>query len=171
MPQQSYHFRNVMSSILKTKTKSLLLLLYLEINQDTRPPQLIYIYFIIMPSLLEDEKLSDAVREYPVLYSKSNSLHKDRNVVTNCWTKVAEACNLKTAELAKKQFENLKKRFSKRRKASTGPCFFFNNFFLLLLIQTPIAAYNKILVCELSLLHAAIFVVISMRALLQQLMK
>ena len=74
-----------------------------------------------MPSILEDEQLSDAVREYPVLYSKSNALHKDRTVVSNAWTKVAEVCNLETPELAKKNFENLKKRFSKRRKESTGP--------------------------------------------------
>ena len=74
-----------------------------------------------MPSLLDDEKLSEAVKQYPVLYKKSNKNYKDKNIVLNAWKAVAEQCDMENPDDAKKMFANLKKRFSKRRRAAKAP--------------------------------------------------
>ena len=73
------------------------------------------------PSLLDHKKLSEVVKQYPVLYKKSNKNHKDKNIVLNAWKAVAQQCNIENPDDAKKMFENLKKRFSKRRRAAKGP--------------------------------------------------
>ena len=41
-------------------------------------------------SLNEDELLSEKVRSYPCLYDKSSKSYKEKDVVKNGWTKIAE---------------------------------------------------------------------------------
>ncbi|XP_065068514.1 uncharacterized protein LOC135693858 [Rhopilema esculentum] len=62
-----------------------------------------------------DEQLAEAVRQYPCLYDKRKKDYKDKNVVANAWRKVAEATGMESGEEAKKLFDNLKKRYSKKR--------------------------------------------------------
>lgn len=40
-------------------------------------------------SLLEEENLSEAVRNFPVLYDKSHKGYKERDAVRNAWNEVA----------------------------------------------------------------------------------
>ena len=67
-----------------------------------------------------EEKLCESIRKCPVLYDKSEALYKDRNVVANAWKEVAKECGIETPAHAKKRFENLKKRLSKRRRKAKG---------------------------------------------------
>ena len=60
-----------------------------------------------------DETLSEAVRDFPVIYDKSRSGHKDRLVVQNAWKQVSQRCGLEDNNTAKRLFENLKKSFNK----------------------------------------------------------
>ena len=69
-----------------------------------------------MDKTCTDKVLSEAVREFPVIYDKSKSGYKDRLIISNAW-KDAKKCYLEDENLAKKLFENLKKRFNKCRKA------------------------------------------------------
>ena len=41
-------------------------------------------------SLNEDELLSEKVRSYPCLYDKSSKSYKEKDVIKNAWTKIAE---------------------------------------------------------------------------------
>ena len=68
----------------------------------------------------QGELLSESVRKYPCLYDKSKKSHKDKLSVINAWKEVGEECKI-TAEEAKRSFENLKRRFAKRRKKVNGP--------------------------------------------------
>lgn len=67
-----------------------------------------------------DEILSEAVRKYPCLYDKGKKSHKDKLTTINAWKKVGEECQISHEE-AKRSFENLKRRFAKRRKKINGP--------------------------------------------------
>ena len=40
-------------------------------------------------SLVEEEKFSETVRNFPVLYDKSKMGYKERHAVKNAWTEVA----------------------------------------------------------------------------------
>ena len=42
-------------------------------------------------SLLEEEKLSEAVCNFPVLYDKSRRGYRERDSVKNAWTEVANS--------------------------------------------------------------------------------
>ena len=68
-----------------------------------------------------DEMLSEAVREYPALYDKSKKGHHDRNLIKNCWIKVAEVCGLEDDKEANRLFGNLKKRYNKARSKAKLP--------------------------------------------------
>eukprot|EP00794_Sanderia_malayensis_P006944 gene6944-7724_t len=68
-----------------------------------------------MENLQVDEKLSEAVRNYPCLYDKSRTDYKDKNITNNAWNKVADEAAIENGERAKQLFDNMKKRFSKRR--------------------------------------------------------
>ena len=69
-----------------------------------------------------DEKLSEAVRKYTCLYDKNKKSYKDKNVTTRAWKKVAEECEIEGGlERAKTLFENLKRRFAKRRRKAKVP--------------------------------------------------
>ena len=41
-----------------------------------------------------DEKLSEAVRQYPCIYDKADKDYKEQTAVVNAWTKVAEDVGL-----------------------------------------------------------------------------
>ena len=69
--------------------------------------------------MTSDEKIAEAVREYPCLYEKARKGHCDRDLVKNCWLKVAEKCGFEDEEEAKRLFNNLKKRYNKARNEST----------------------------------------------------
>ena len=45
-----------------------------------------------------DEKLSDAVREYPCLYDKMKKDYKDVNVNRNAWSSVAEQMSIENGK-------------------------------------------------------------------------
>ena len=68
-----------------------------------------------------DEMLSEAVREYPALYDKSKKGHHDRNLIKNCWIKVAEVCGLEDDNEANRLFGNLKKRYNQARSKAKLP--------------------------------------------------
>ena len=42
-------------------------------------------------TLEENERLSEAVRQFPCLYDKSKKEYKDKNVVENAWKDVAKS--------------------------------------------------------------------------------
>ena len=68
-----------------------------------------------------EEKLAETIRKFPVLYDKSQSLYEYKNIVNNAWKEVANECGVETPAQAKKQFDNLKKCLSKRRRKAKGP--------------------------------------------------
>jgi hypothetical protein len=41
-------------------------------------------------SLLDEEKLTETIRNYPVLYDKSHKGYKERDAVSNAWREVAD---------------------------------------------------------------------------------
>ena len=41
-------------------------------------------------SLLEEEKLTEKIRSYPVLYDKSHKGYKERDAISNSWKEVAD---------------------------------------------------------------------------------
>ena len=42
-------------------------------------------------SLLQEEKLTEKLRNYPILYDKSLKGYKERDAVTNAWKEIADA--------------------------------------------------------------------------------
>eukprot|EP00794_Sanderia_malayensis_P006727 gene6727-7485_t len=62
-----------------------------------------------------DEKLSEAVRQFPCIYDKTKKDYKDININKNAWNNIAAQMDIENGERTKQLFENLKKRFSKRR--------------------------------------------------------
>ena len=62
-----------------------------------------------------------AVRKYPIIYDKSRKRHKDKIAVGNAWIEIAEECEIESVERAKHLFEDLKRRFAKRRRKVKGP--------------------------------------------------
>ena len=67
-------------------------------------------------NLLEDERVANEVKKYPCLYKKSDPTYKDKRVKINAWRKVEEELGHEEG-VAEKLFENLKKRYSKKRTA------------------------------------------------------
>lgn len=41
-------------------------------------------------SLLEEEKLTEKIKDYPILYDKSQKGYKERDAVNNAWRDVAD---------------------------------------------------------------------------------
>ena len=70
---------------------------------------------------MSDEFLAEAVRKYPIIYDKKKKGHKDKMMVENAWQKVAEEVGLESSEIAKRLFDNLKKKFHRRRRQAAGP--------------------------------------------------
>ena len=69
-----------------------------------------------------DEKLSIAVERFPVIYDKKNKDFKDKLIVENAWKEVISEVGLESIERGKKMFENLRKRYTRRRNAAKkGP--------------------------------------------------
>ena len=67
-------------------------------------------------SLVDKEKLSETVRNFPVLYDKSKKGYKDRDAVKNAWTEVARSLDfIENWDDAKNLFENFKKRYLRKR--------------------------------------------------------
>ena len=67
-------------------------------------------------SLLEEEKLSETVRNFPVLYDKSHTGYKERDAVKNAWTEVANSLEfIEDWHDAKNSYEIFKKRYLKKR--------------------------------------------------------
>ena len=64
----------------------------------------------------KDERLAEAVRGYPVIYDKSHAGHKDNLQKENAWKLIVEECSIEDVKTAKRLFDNLKKRYNKRRK-------------------------------------------------------
>ena len=66
-------------------------------------------------SLVEEEKLSETVRNFPVLYDKSKKGYKERDAVKNAWTEVARSLDfIENWDDAKNLFENFKKQYLKK---------------------------------------------------------
>ena len=61
--------------------------------------------------------MAEAVRQFPVLYDKSDPGHKDKNIIANAWKEVVSTCSEYVADEneAKTLFENLKKRYNKKK--------------------------------------------------------
>ena len=58
-------------------------------------------------SLVDEEKLSETVRNFPVLYDKSKKGYKGRDAVQNAWTEVARSLDfIEHWDDAKNLFEN-----------------------------------------------------------------
>ena len=67
-------------------------------------------------SLLDEEKISEAVRNFPVLYDKSHKGYKERDTVKNAWTEVANSLQvIEDWHDAKNSYEIFKKRYLKKR--------------------------------------------------------
>ena len=67
-------------------------------------------------SLVDEEKLSETVRNFPVLHDKSKKGYKERDAVQNAWTEVARSLDfIENWDDAKNLFENFKKRYLKKR--------------------------------------------------------
>ena len=45
-------------------------------------------------ALEDDEKLAESVRNYPAIYDKSDSFHKDAVAKNNAWNEIVEECAL-----------------------------------------------------------------------------
>ena len=69
---------------------------------------------------MSEEILAETIRKYPVIYDKNKKLHKDKMVVENAWKKVVEEVGVESVDTAKRLFENLKKRFQRRRRKAKG---------------------------------------------------
>ena len=69
-----------------------------------------------MPVPVSDEQLAESVRKYAIIYDKGRSGHKDKLAVENAWHCVAKECKISEVKVAKRLFDNLKKRFNKRRR-------------------------------------------------------
>ena len=66
--------------------------------------------------LVDEDKLSETVRNFPLLYDKSKKGYKERNAVQNTWTEVARSLDfIEKWDDAKNVFENVKKRYLKKR--------------------------------------------------------
>ena len=69
-------------------------------------------------SLLEEEKLTEIIRDFPILYDKSHQGYKERDAVENAWSEVAKSLEyVETGDMAKLCFESFKKRYLKKRNA------------------------------------------------------
>ena len=73
-------------------------------------------------SLVDEEKLSETVRNFPVLYDKSKKGYKERDAVNNAWTEVARSLDfIENWDDAKNLFKNVKKWYLKKRKLQYTP--------------------------------------------------
>ena len=52
-----------------------------------------------MEDIQFNEKLSEAVQQYPCLYDKACKDYKDRNIVSNAWINVAKEVDLEDGEI------------------------------------------------------------------------
>ena len=69
-----------------------------------------------MPLTTEEEiDLAEEVRKFPTLYDKKKSQYHEREVVRNCWKEVAATLGFESGDIAKRCFDNLRKRFTKGR--------------------------------------------------------
>ena len=67
-------------------------------------------------SLVDEDTLSETVRNFPLLYDKSKKGYKERDAVQNTWTEVARSLDvIEKWDDAKNVFENFKKRYLKKR--------------------------------------------------------
>ena len=67
-------------------------------------------------SVSEEERLSEVVRNYPILYDKTQKGYKERDAVENAWNEVSTLLDfVQSGSLAKNSFENFKKRHLKER--------------------------------------------------------
>ena len=61
-----------------------------------------------------EEKLTEVVRRYPVIYEKSEAGHRDNNIVLNAWKKVIALVDfVNDTNEAKILFQNIRKRYCK----------------------------------------------------------
>ena len=67
-----------------------------------------------------DEKLAEATRKFPVIYDKTKSRHREKTMVENVWKCVIWECLIADVKTAKRLYDNLIKRFNKRRKKLRG---------------------------------------------------
>ena len=85
--------------------------------------------------LFEEEKLSETVRNFSVLYDKSKKGFKERDAVENAWTEAARSLDfIENWDVAKNLFENFK------------ICIFFLDFWLCQAqkMSTPIRGCSQI---------------------------
>ena len=67
-------------------------------------------------SLLEEEKLVEIVRNYPILYDKSHQGYKGRDAVRNAWREVAMSLEfIDDGDSARQYFDVFKKRYLRKR--------------------------------------------------------
>ena len=63
-------------------------------------------------SLLDEDKLAESVRNYPILYDKSHQAYRESDAVRNAWQDVAMALEFTSdGESARQYFDVLKKRY------------------------------------------------------------
>ena len=68
-----------------------------------------------------EEKLTEVVRRYPVIYDKSEPGHRDNNTVENAWKEVISLVDfVDDTKQAKAFFQNIKKRYCKYRQNLTN---------------------------------------------------
>lgn len=70
-----------------------------------------------MMSIMCDERVAEAVRKYPAIYDKTNKYHKNKEATQNAWERVVEEADVESVDVAKRLFENLRKRFQRRRRS------------------------------------------------------
>ena len=76
-------------------------------------------------SLVDEEKLSETVRNFPVLYDKSKKGYKERDAVQNAWTEVARSLDfIENWDHAKKFIRKFQKAVLEKKK-----CTIYNLFF------------------------------------------
>ncbi|XP_065072266.1 uncharacterized protein LOC135696710 [Rhopilema esculentum] len=67
-------------------------------------------------TLEEEENLGNEVKKYPCLYDKTIASYKDIESISNAWKEIENVLGLPEGEGAKR-YENLKKRYSKKKMA------------------------------------------------------
>ena len=68
-------------------------------------------------TLLNKEKLAENIQNFPVIFYKMDKSHKEKDVVENAWRAVVENVDfVESSKEAKTIFDNLKKRYNKKKK-------------------------------------------------------
>ena len=73
---------------------------------------------------MKEETLAEAVRQFPVIFDKTEKGHKERDTVENAWREVVKSVDfLSDVKSAKLMFDSLKKKIQQKtqRRSESRP--------------------------------------------------